>query len=77
MPSLIVRDLDKELIQQLKLRAARHARSAEAEHRSILEEALLKTRRRSLADILASMPDVGTDADFEREPDPDSGRVFD
>jgi antitoxin FitA len=40
--------------------------SAEAEHRAILQEALLMPRRRSLAEVLASMPDVGEDADFER-----------
>lgn len=38
--SLHVRNLDDELIARLKRRAARHGRSAEAEHREILREAL-------------------------------------
>ena len=40
MGQLIVRGLDDRLVQSLKLRAARHGRSAEAEHRAILEQAL-------------------------------------
>lgn len=66
MSSLIVRNLDERVVSALKARAARHGRSAEAEHRAILEAALLNTRRRSLADALAKIPDVGRDADFER-----------
>jgi plasmid stability protein len=38
--SLHVRNLDDELIARLKRRAARHGRSAEAEHREILRQAL-------------------------------------
>jgi antitoxin FitA len=38
--SLHVRNLDPELIGRLKRRAARHGRSAEAEHREILRQAL-------------------------------------
>jgi plasmid stability protein len=37
---LIVRDLDEEIVAALKARAAEHGRSAEAEHRRILEAAL-------------------------------------
>jgi antitoxin FitA len=40
MGQLIVRGLDDRLIRALKLRAARAGRSAEAEHRAILEQAL-------------------------------------
>lgn len=40
MAQLTVRRLDADLVRRLKLRAARHDRSAEAEHRAILEEAL-------------------------------------
>ncbi len=40
MGQLIVRGLDDRLIQTLKQRATRIGRSAEAEHRVILEEAL-------------------------------------
>ncbi len=38
--NLSVRNLDDDLIMRLKRRAARHGRSAEAEHREILREAL-------------------------------------
>lgn len=38
--SLQVRNLDDELVARLKRRAARHGRSAEAEHREILRQAL-------------------------------------
>lgn len=38
--TLTVRRLDEETIRRLKLRAARHNRSAEAEVREILREAL-------------------------------------
>jgi plasmid stability protein len=38
--SLSVRNLDSELIQRLKRRAARHGRSAEAEVRDILRQSL-------------------------------------
>jgi plasmid stability protein len=38
--SLHVRSLDEDLVARLKRRAARHGRSAEAEHREILRQAL-------------------------------------
>lgn len=38
--NLHVRNLDDDLIVRLKRRAARHGRSAEAEHREILRQAL-------------------------------------
>lgn len=40
MAQLTVRNIDSDLVQRLKIRAARHNRSAEAEHRAILEGAL-------------------------------------
>ncbi|HEY1780361.1 MAG TPA: hypothetical protein VGG79_08010 [Roseiarcus sp.] len=66
MPDLLVRGVDDEIVRALKQRAGAHGRSAEAEHREILKAALLHPRRRSFAEVLASMPDVGVDADFER-----------
>lgn len=66
MPDLLVRGIDEALVRALKTRAAAHGRSAEAEHRDILAAALLRPRRRSLAEVLAAMPDVGEDADFAR-----------
>jgi len=66
MADLLVRGVDEELVRALKERAGAHGRSAEAEHREILAAALARPRKRSFAEVLASMPDVGSDADFER-----------
>jgi len=66
MASLLVRGIDDEVVQSLREQAAAHGRSAEAEHRVILAEALGRPKRRSFAEILASMPNVGEDSDFER-----------
>jgi plasmid stability protein len=40
MGSLLVRNVDNDLVHRLKARAAAHGRSAEAEHRDILRQAL-------------------------------------
>jgi plasmid stability protein len=77
MANLIVRNLDEDVVKALKKRAARHGRSAEAEHRAILSAALLKTRRKSLAEVLAAIPNVGSDEDFERPRDEVGRDVFD
>jgi len=66
MAQLVVRNVDDAVVRQLKKRAARRNHSAEQEHRDILERALLRPRRRSLAEVLGAMPDIGEDADFER-----------
>jgi plasmid stability protein len=67
---LVVRKVEGEVIRALNLRAAQHGRSAEAEHREILRQALLPAKDgRSIKDMLLAMPDVGEDADFERIPD--------
>lgn len=62
----MVRNVHESVVRELKRRAARRNHSAEQEHREILEEVLLRPRRRSLAEVLAAMPDVGDDEDFER-----------
>lgn len=67
MAQLIVRNVPDELVRALKQQAAKRNHSAEQEHREILEAALRGPRRRSLADVLAAIPNVGTDADFHRE----------
>jgi plasmid stability protein len=64
---LMVRGLAEDLVKALKRRAAKHNLRAEQEHRDILEAALRGSRRRSLAEVLSSMPNVGNDADFVRE----------
>ena len=66
MANLVVRNLDKRVVDALKQRAARHGRSAEAEHRALLEELLLHPKGKSFAEVLSTMPNVGRDEDFER-----------
>jgi len=66
MANLIVRGVDEALVQALKQRAAKHGRSAEGEHREILASVLRRPRKRRLAEVLAAIPDVGKDKDFER-----------
>lgn len=63
--NLVVRNVDEELVRTLKQVAAAHGRSAEAEHREILRNVLQRPPRRSIAEVLASMPNVGEDADFD------------
>jgi len=67
MASLLVRGIDEALVEALKARAFAHGCSAEAEHREILAAALRPPRKRHFAAVLAAMPDVGEDSDFERE----------
>jgi antitoxin FitA len=64
MAQLIVRNLDKAVVDSLRARAARHGRSAEAEHREILREALLRRPTEDLKQHLLGMPDFGDDRDF-------------
>ncbi len=64
--NLVVRNVEEDVALALKQVAAAHGRSAEAEHREILKSALMRPKRRSLADVFSSMPNVGEDADFAR-----------
>lgn len=63
--NLVVRNVEEELVLALKQVAAAHGRSAEAEHREILRAVLMRPPRRSVAEVLAGMPNVGEDADFD------------
>lgn len=65
MAQLLVRDIPEEVVAALKKRAKRHGRSAEAEHREILREAL-----KSGAD------DFWNAADRFRQELADEGRLF-
>jgi plasmid stability protein len=67
MAQLIVRDLSEDLVRALKLRAAKRNRSAEQQHREILQSVLRGPKRRHLADVLSTIPNVGEDSDFGRE----------
>lgn len=77
MANLVVRNIDDSVVKALKARAGLAGTSAEAEHRKILEGALLKTKRRSLTEVLKSIPSVGEDFDFERKQDGESANVLD
>lgn len=64
--NLVVRNVEEDVAAALKKQAAEHGHSMEAEHREILRAALKRPKRRSFAEVLSSMPNVGEDADFER-----------
>jgi plasmid stability protein len=68
MAQLIVRGVDERVAQALRRRAAQHGRSAEAEHREILRQALMSDGE-AFKSALRGIPDVGTDEDFAREDD--------
>jgi antitoxin FitA len=53
--NLHVRNLDDDLITKLKIRAARHGRSAEAEHREILRQALANDTEPDFDDLAAEL----------------------
>ena len=66
MAQLTVRKLDDALVRALKIRAAERGRSAEAEVRFILREALTpKTGHRTFVEHLLAIPaDPSSDAPF-------------
>ena len=65
MSQLIVRNVDPSIVKALRQRAAGNGRSAEAEHRDILRQALAAdTGAEAFKGLLGSMPDVGMDEDF-------------
>jgi antitoxin FitA len=70
MAQLLVRDIESDVVRELKIRAARHGHSAEEEHRQILRETLRSHGPApSLKELLLEMPDIGEDRDFERPED--------
>jgi plasmid stability protein len=61
MATLTVRNLDGDVVRRLRIRAAEHGRSAEAEHWEILRLALLgdddlRAERQRVAERLAEFP---------------------
>jgi phosphopantothenoylcysteine decarboxylase / phosphopantothenate---cysteine ligase len=68
MASLTVRQLDEELKQQLRLRAAKNGRSVEDEVRTIL--------RGAAADVDAFVPASSGQGQIEREVAADAGRIL-
>ncbi len=77
MANLIVRNIDDDIANALKVRASLHGISAEAEHRKILEQVLMRPKKKSFTELLRQMPNVGEDADFARVEDKVSAEVFD
>lgn len=79
MAAISVRDLDEDVAARLKVRAARHGRSMEAEVRTILTDALVtgEDDRPNLAQaIRASFADIGG-AELEVPPRRDMPRAAD
>jgi plasmid stability protein len=77
MASLIVRNIDDGIAQALKQRASARGISAEAEHRRILQQALMPPKKRSFMQLIAEMPNVGRDEDFARQDEGKQPKVFD
>lgn len=61
MATLTVRNLDDDVVRALRIRAAEHGRSAEAEHREILRQALVVSGAPSPRAVIAERL-----ADFRR-----------
>lgn len=59
--SLLVRNLDDELVVRLRQRASRHGRSVEAEHREILRHALSAEVDPSFDDMAAKLRQLTTE----------------
>ncbi|MBN9072454.1 MAG: plasmid stabilization protein, partial [Rhizobiales bacterium] len=64
MPSLTIRNLSAETHRALKIRAARHGRSTEAEVRDILDQAARPEDRVRLGSLLA---EIGREARLSPE----------
>jgi plasmid stability protein len=83
MATLTVRNLDEDIVKRLRMRAAGHARSAEAEHREILRAALIgagqpSTRQQAaerLAEFRRRTAGRGSPSAAELLEEPRSGRA--
>jgi len=67
---LIVRNLDEDLVRDLKKRAGEHGVSVEEEHRRILKEALQNSASspaKTFWEFLSQMPTAGDESLFERD----------
>ncbi|MBB4285543.1 FitA-like ribbon-helix-helix domain-containing protein [Roseospira goensis] len=67
MPAVTIRNLSAEAHRALKVRAAQHGRSAEAEMRAILEAAVRPAERLRLGSALSALSRTAglTNADLE------------
>ncbi|KML59307.1 MULTISPECIES: FitA-like ribbon-helix-helix domain-containing protein [Burkholderia] len=78
MPVITVRNLPDEVHRALRIRAAQHGRSTEAEVRDILEQAVLPGGRLKLGTMLAEIGRAagGVDFDVERDTMPTNPMSF-
>lgn len=70
MATLTVRDLDDSVRDRLRVQAAQHGRSMEAEARAILTEAVASPVERSLIDTLQAFSAALADSGYDLEPMP-------
>jgi Plasmid stability protein len=70
MATLTVRDLDDSVRDRLRVRAAHHGRSMEAEVRAILTEAVASPVETSLSDSLRAFSAALADSGYDLEPMP-------
>ncbi len=79
MSAITIRNLKEETHRALKARAVKNARSAEAEVRAILDEALFPPDRIKLGTALWELGRKygGVDLDIERDQSPVEPAVFD
>ena len=76
MTSLLVRNIEPELVERLRRQARAHGRSIEAEHRAILRAALAP--RHTGRDLLALIrPGLGLDLDPDAVRSTETGRPAD
>lgn len=62
MSDILIRDIDESLDQALKINAARHGRSRDAEIKAILRDAIdCRPAKRSLAEALMDIPQLEAD----------------
>ena len=67
MAQLLVRDLEEEVVQALRQRAAEEGTSVEEAHRRLLRSFLLhKKPSKTFKEALLEMPDDGDDSIFQR-----------
>lgn len=65
MAVMTIRDLDDEVRDKLRIRAAHNKRSMEAEVRAILTEAVSSPVDRTLVDLLMEIREAGKDSDSD------------
>jgi plasmid stability protein len=78
MPAVTIRNLPEATHRALKMRAAQHGRSTEAEIREILENTVRPPERVKLGSVLAAIGREfgGVDLDVERDKTPAGTATF-